>query len=446
MTSWPLRRLLEDQGLESDEVAGLAEVEDDLRASRYDLVVLNLASAELEALDALHALDPELPVVVLSGPASVRGAVEAMGRGALHYARRRSPSARLAELVGDVLRRTRLQREVRRLIGAREPSALLGGSPRMLEVRRALGKIARSPSSTVLITGESGTGKSLAARKLHRESERAERPFLTITCSALPEQLLESELFGHERGAFTDAKQRKLGLLEQADQGTVFLDEIGEMSLKLQAKLLRFLEERCFRRVGGTTDVRPDVRVIAATNRDLEGDVHQGSFRADLYFRLAVIRVHLPPLRERPGDVARLAKYFVCAFNRAFGREVQELTAEAQARLEAHDWPGNIRELRNTIERVMLLCEAPRITAADLPRLSRRERSAGLLVLPPSGLSLRTLERELVVQALERTHGNQTRAAELLGMTRDQIRYRIAKFNLSPESRYCGGDEDPALS
>jgi len=283
----------------------------------------------------------------------------------------------------------------------------------------------------VLLRGESGTGKDLAAKTIHYNSERAARPFMNITCSALPDTLLESELFGHERGAFTDARQQKIGLLESADGGTVFLDEIGEMVPALQAKLLRFLEEKAFKRVGGAADVRVDVRVVAATNRDLEDAVKQGRFREDLYYRLNVMMITLPSLREHPSDVPLLVNHYIQVFNREFRKTIRGTTPEAMAMLQAYRWPGNIRELRNAVERAMLLAEGEWLTPDLLPvAAGRAAGAASLMELPEDGVHLETLERELVVQALRRTGGNQTKAAALLGLNRDQIRYRIEKFGL----------------
>jgi transcriptional regulator with PAS, ATPase and Fis domain len=254
---------------------------------------------------------------------------------------------------------------------------------------------------------------------------------MNITCSALPDALLESELFGHERGAFTDARQQKIGLLESADGGTVFLDEIGEMVPALQAKLLRFLEEKAFKRVGGSADVRVDVRVIAATNRDLEDAVKQGRFREDLYYRLNVMQIVLPPLRDRLADVPLLAHYYVDVFNREFRKTIRGASPEALQVLQRYRWPGNVRELRNAIERAMLLADGAWITPDLLPLTAGGPLAIhATLELPQQGVHLETLERELVVQALQRTGGNQTKAATLLGLNRDQIRYRIEKFGL----------------
>jgi len=283
----------------------------------------------------------------------------------------------------------------------------------------------------VLLTGESGTGKDLTAKILHYSSERAARPFVNITCSALPETLLESELFGHERGAFTDARQQKKGLLEQADGGTVFLDEIGEMTPALQAKLLRFLEEKSFRRVGGSAELRVDVRVIAATNRNLEDEVKRGRFREDLFYRLNVVPLKLPPLRSHRDDIPALVSYYMGVFNREFKKNVRAVSPEAMRLLDRYQWPGNVRELRNAIERAMLLAAGDTLDASDFP--IGNSAAANAVELPAQGLNLEAAERSLVLQALLRTGWNQTRAAKLLGLNRDQIHYRIEKFQLSPE-------------
>jgi transcriptional regulator with PAS, ATPase and Fis domain len=301
----------------------------------------------------------------------------------------------------------------------------------MADMKALLQKVAASPASTVLLTGESGTGKDLAAKVLHYASDRAARSFMNITCSALPEQILESELFGHERGAFTDARSQKRGLLESADGGTVFLDEIGEMAPALQAKLLRFLEEKTFKRVGGVADIRVDVRVIAATNRTLEDEVKKGRFREDLYYRLNVLPIVLPPLRARAEDVPALVHFFVDSFNVEFKKRVRGVTDEAMRRLQTYGWPGNIRELRNAVERAMLLVEGPELALEHFPLASGLgARLTEGVELPAAGIDLEQLERSLVVQALERSGWNQTRAATQLGLNRDQIRYRIEKFKL----------------
>jgi DNA-binding NtrC family response regulator len=410
--------------------------------SRFgDGVDLVLLDYRLPDIDGLHVLkqvrqrDPDTLVILLTAFSSVDTAVEVMKQGAYHYATKPFNLDEIVLLVEKALETTQLRREVRALRASQKepygPSQIIGTSPAMEAVKGLLQKVAASPASTVLLTGESGTGKDLAAKVIHYASDRATRPFMNITCSALTETLLESELFGHERGAFTDARQLKRGLLESATGGTVFLDEIGEMALALQSKLLRFLEEKTFKRVGGTADITVDVRVIAATNRNLEDKVRDGSFREDLYYRLHVLPVQLPPLRDRADDIALLTNFFMDGFNREFRKSVRGVEPNAREALRRYPWPGNVRELRNAVERAVLLAEDERLGVEDFPLQAPRPELSQGVKLPAAGTNLEQLERDLVVQALERTQWNQTRAATLLGLNRDQIRYRIEKFGLS---------------
>jgi two-component system, NtrC family, response regulator AtoC len=387
----------------------------------------------LTVLQRIKERSPDTLVIMMTAFSTVENAVEAMKRGAYHYVNKPFNLDEVVLLVEKALETSQLRREVRTLRSSQGREfgfdAIIGNSPAMQKIKALLARVAASPASTVLLTGETGTGKDLAAKAVHYNSDRASRSFVNITCSALPEQLLESELFGHERGAFTDARQQKRGLFETADGGTVFLDEIGEMTPALQSKLLRFLEEKAFKRVGGLADVRVDVRVVAATNRDLEDEVKAGKFREDLFYRLQVMPIPLPPLRERKGDVALLAAYYIERFNREFKKRVRGLSPAATQLLEQYQWPGNVRELRNAIERAMLLIDRDRLEPDDFTTLTRSVESTQFR-LPPGGVNLEEVERQLLTQALERAAGNQSQAAQLLGINRDQVRYRIEKFGI----------------
>jgi len=313
---------------------------------------------------------------------------------------------------------------------------IIAESQAMREVLNFVRRVAITEAASILIEGENGTGKDLIAKTLHYQSLRQSEPFLAINCAAIPETLLESELFGYEKGAFTDARAQKRGLFELADKGTLFLDEIGEIPLSLQAKLLRVLEEQCFRRLGGLRDIAIDVRIIAATNKNLREAVREGAFRQDLYYRLNVIQLIVPPLRERPQDILPLARFFIDHYNGKFKRQIEGTSPEAEGLLLAHDWPGNVRELRNAIERSMILEDTAFIRPGSLPIAVRgvdpHFGDSGLEVGATAGdaMSLVEQERRLLVQALEKTAGNQTQAARLLRITRDTLRYKMKKFNL----------------
>ncbi len=427
-----------------------------------DLVLLDLHLPDVNDLSLLEKIKqaaPETVVIMLTGDPTPEIVVEAMKCGAFHYVTKPVDLDELAMLVGHALETTRLKREVRALQSRAEEDgdgldAIIGESPAMQKTKRLLAKVAQSPATTVLLTGETGTGKDLAARAIHYASERAAKPYMNITCTVLPDTLFDSELFGHEKGAFTDAKTQRKGLLEQANGGSVFLDEIAELPLNLQAKLLRFLEDKTLRRVGGSVDIEVDVRVIAATNRNLEEMVAEGSFREDLFYRLQVMPIELPPVRERGDDVVLLAQYFAERFGKRFGHNIQGLDESALERICTYRWPGNVREIRNAVERAVLLCDSERLAAADFDALKLGAGTSGTnasfgsgdgatttqpqtveqFQLPEDGIDLERLERHFVIQALSRTEGNQTRAAALLGINRDQIRYRIQKFDLDPNA------------
>jgi DNA-binding NtrC family response regulator len=437
---WSLSERLRASGYLVVEAATAAEALDRHREGA-DLVLLDYRLPDSDGLDVLRRIRDENAdtlVVMLTAHGSVDIAVEAMKQGAFHYATKPFRLDEVALLVEKALETTRLRREVREYRASQSaPYAferIIGDSPAMQKVKTLLRKIAAGPASTVLLTGESGTGKDLAAKAIHYNGVRAAQPFLNVTCSALPETLLESELFGHERGAFTDARAQKRGLFETADGGSIFLDEIGEMVPALQAKLLRALEDKSFRRVGGTTDVTVDVRVMAATNRNLHQAVREGRFREDLFYRLNVLEVALPPLRDRHGDVPKLVKFYLDTFSREFRNKVNAVSPEALKALDRHPWPGNIRELRNAVERAVILAEHDMLTLDDFALPSPSIVRTGFK-LPADGVNVDELERSLVEQALERSGGNQTRAGALLGLNRDQIRYRIEKFGLTSPGR-----------
>jgi DNA-binding NtrC family response regulator len=435
LVRWSLRERLIAEGHDVVEAATAAEAVDRARDD-IDLIFLDIKLPDGDGLSVLRKVKertPDLPVILMTAFSTIESAVEAMKLGAFHYVNKPFNLDEVLLLAEKALETVSLRREVVALRTSQGRDygldAIVGASPAMTRVKELLAKVAASPASTVLLTGETGTGKDLAAKAIHYNSARAARPFVNITASALPEQLLESELFGHERGAFTDARQQKRGLFETADGGTVFLDEIGEMTVGLQAKLLRFLEEKTFKRVGGLADIRVDVRVIAATNRDLEKEVKDGTFREDLFYRLQVMPVMLPSLRERRGDVALLARFYITRFNGEFRKHVRGLSPAAHELLDHYAWPGNVRELRNAIERAMLLNDRELLEPQDFTTLTRTV-SAAHFKLPPEGVNLEEVERQLVVQALERANNNQTKAAELLGLNRDQVRYRMEKFGL----------------
>ena len=438
---WSLVNRLKEDGYRTLEAGTGADAVAQHREG-VDLVLLDFALPDSNGLSVLKQIkeaDPDTLVIMLTAHTGVETAVEAMKGGAYHYANKPFDLDEVMLLVEKALETTQLRREVRTLRAKQaQPfglESIVGDSDAIKNVRGLLKKIGVSPASTVLLTGESGTGKDLAAKVIHYSSSRATRPFMNITCSALPETLLESELFGHERGAFTGADRQKRGLIESADGGTVFLDEIGEMVPLLQAKLLRFLEEKSFKRVGGSADVRVDVRVIAATNRSLQEEVKQGRFREDLFYRLNVMAVTLPPLREHREDIRLLIEHYIDVFKLEFRKKIRGVTPAALAALEAYRWPGNVRELRNAVERAMLLGDGVDLTESHFPMLTAvdAELSASM-GLPAGGINLDALEQTLVVQALERSGWNQTKAAQLLGLNRDQIRYRIEKFNLQKPS------------
>jgi len=438
---YTLKESLAAEGYVVHEAGDLAEALRVCDRQRIDCAILDQRLPDgdgFQLMRSFRELEPDAPVILMTAYSSVPKAVEAMRAGAFTYVNKPFEADEMILNVRAALETTRLRREVRELRRRQVGeglSAVVGRSPAMRAILDLMEKIASSRANTVLLLGESGTGKGLLARALHEASDRRDKPFLTVTCTAIPETLLESELFGHERGAFTDAKSAKPGLFEVADGGTLFLDEIGDMPHGLQSKLLAALEDKTFKRLGGVTDVHVDLRVVAATNADLDAAVREGRFRTDLFYRLNTFPIVIPPLRERLEDISILAKHFVDRFNREFNKKVERIDEEALASLVRHPWPGNVRELRNAIERAMILGQPPVLRLSDfafsLGEASGR-KGERLLHLPPDGLDVEELERDLVRQALERSQGNQSRAAQLLGMTRDQIRYRLEKYGPAP--------------
>jgi len=435
---WSLRQRFAEEGYLVDDAENAAEGLERLSRFTYDLVMLDYKLPDMSGLDVLRRIredDQDIVVLIMTAYSSVENAVEAMRLGAYDYVSKPFKMDALMLTVNKALETTRLKREVRDLRSQMHKKfgfdRILGRCPAMLRLFELMRDVAASGASTIFLRGESGTGKDLVAKSIHYNSDRANRPFMNITCTAITESLLESELFGHERGAFTDAKQLKKGLLEMADGGTVFLDEVGDMPPSLQAKLLRFLEEKTFRRVGGVQDIEVDVRIIAATNRDVHKLLEEGKFREDLFYRLNIIPIDLPPLRERGNDIILLAEYYLDAYAREFKRDIRSLSPPAVEKLMSYTWPGNVRELRNIIERSVLLCKQPAIGPDDLV-LGRGspEHQHYAFDLPPGGISLQTVEEQLVRQALAQTGDNQTKAAKLLHLSRDQLRYRMERYGL----------------
>ncbi|MGE0191433.1 MAG: sigma-54-dependent transcriptional regulator [Planctomycetota bacterium] len=407
-----------------------------LAAEEFDVVVVDYRLGDGTGFDVMAQVaekHPGTPVLMVTAHASVDHAVEAMRRGAFMYVQKPVEPGTLEAHVDKALETADLHRENQRLRRLAEPSpgaeAFLGTSSAARALREQIQRVAVSPVRAVLLEGESGTGKGLVARVLHEESPRSAKPFVSITCSAMPEQLLESELFGHEPGAFTDARKRKMGLLEAAQGGSLFLDEIGDMAAPLQAKLLGVLEDRRIRRLGGVQEIDVDVRVISATHRDLRALVAEGRFREDLLYRLRVVPVRIPALRERTEDVAVLAEHFVARIAAEWGRPPLRLSAEAVAALRARPWPGNVRELRNAVERAVILARGDELMAVDFRDDAAEGASAAAAVtLPAAGVNVEDVVDDLVRQALVRSDGNQSAAARLLGMSRDQVRYRMQRM------------------
>jgi len=470
LVRWSLRQKCEEWGYH---VLEAPSGEPGLRLAQHesvDLILLDVRMPDMTGLQVLEQIKkaPDSPaVIMITADPQLDDVKTALKLGAYDFIGKPLDFEELRVTIQNALEANRLRSEVQSLRGEVKRHTgyhdVVAVSAKSTELMSFVRKVAASEATTILIQGESGTGKDLVAKTIHYESVRENGPFVAINCSAIPETLMEAELFGHEKGAFTDAKQMKKGLFETADGGTLFLDEIGELSPLLQAKLLRVLEDQVIRRVGGVRDLQVDVRVVAASNRDLEKAVREGHFRQDLYYRLAIIAIFIPPLRERQEDILPLVDFFIDWYNRKFKKSVRGITAETRRLLLAHNWPGNVRELKNSIERAMILEDESFLRPAYMPFAVGEAARSGLtafehssasadsgggrqlangrvlprLYIPEEGTSLEEVERAMVELAMRQANGNQTHAARLLDISRDALRYKLKKFELVP----AGEDE-----
>lgn len=437
LVRWSIRQKLEAVGYRVVEAESAAEALSRFEEDEPDLTTLDIRMPDdsgLKVLLEMQRLAPRTPVVMITAYGAIDDAVKALKMGAYDYLEKPINFERLINSIRNALVTQGLRSQVERAQKEDRQTysldRIVGDSKALKRVKDLVRRVALSEGNTILIQGESGTGKDLVAKALHFESRRGRKPFIIFSCAAFPEQLLENELFGHEKGAFTDAGSVKKGLLEMADGGTVFFDEIGELPLFLQAKLLRVLEDHTFRRIGGTKDIQVDLRIVCASNRDLAQMVGEGGFREDLFYRLSVIPIQLPPLRDRHDDVDRLADYFVDHYNQSFRRSVKGLTLKARKLLRQYDWPGNVRELKNAIERALILQDGDLIDVDIIP-LHPASRAGWVPEIPAQGIDLYQVEQELIRKALVKSNGNQTEASRLLSITRDTLRYKMQKYGIS---------------
>jgi len=433
-----LRAVLEEEGYEIIEAADGPEAVKAVEQNPLDLILLDIRMTTMDGIETLteiRKISPFVPVLMMTAYATVKTAVEALKAGAFEYLAKPLDIEELKILVQKALEYYRLREEnltLKERLGSRfDFSRIIGKGRKMKELFDFLAQVAPS-EATVLILGESGTGKELVANAIHHNSPRTQQPFVKVACAALPETLLESELFGHEKGAFTGAIARREGRFQAAHRGTIFLDEVGEMSLAIQTKLLRVLQEREFEPVGSSRTAKVDVRVIAATNKDLGKEIKEGRFREDLFYRLNVIPIHLPPVRERKEDIPALANHFLSLYREKNKKEIKEISPKALDLLIRHDWPGNIRELENCLERAVIVARGELIAPADLPpaiqNLPAGKEDAEIPF--PAGISLQEAEKALILKTLEDTGGNRSRAAEILGINRRTLQMKLKEYGM----------------
>ncbi|MFO7578316.1 MAG: sigma-54 dependent transcriptional regulator [Pelovirga sp.] len=439
-----LERILSEDGYQPSSTGSAEEAIRVVSEDEIGLVLLDLnlgSSSGLDVLRAMREIDPELLVIIITGYGTVESAVEALKFGAYDYIKKPFKADAIHLIVKLALETQSLRRKVRRLSREAEGINMVGSSPQLLQIFRQIREVAKHETATVLLTGDSGTGKELVAQAIHNLSPRCEQPFIEINCGSLPFNLLETELFGHERGAFTDAKTRKIGLFEESDKGTIFLDEIGEMDLGLQVKLLRVLEDRKIRRLGGNRNIDINVRIIAATNADLKGAIERREFREDLYYRLNVFPIHIPPLRERREDIPILLEHFLQRFSREFKKRMRDFNREALDLMMRYRWPGNVRELRNVVERICIMHNVETIQPAQLPREIWGEAPQTEMPfhydIPPQGIILEDVvervERDLVEKAFRISGGNVAKTARILNVPRGTLRYKLEKYQLGEQ-------------
>jgi DNA-binding NtrC family response regulator len=431
-----LAEALQDQGYEIEQAASGEAALELVRLMPFDLVLVDLVMEEMDGIEVLRQINREWPqteVVIITAHGTIETAVTALREGAYDYLTKPINVKRFRSYVHNILRAQELQEENRRLREQlrteEEYSQIIGRSEKLLTILEMIDQLAPT-DVTILIEGESGTGKELVANAIHQKSGRGQKPFISVNCGALPKELIGSELFGHEKGAFTGASHQKQGRFELADRGTLFLDEIAEMDLEAQVTLLRILEGGRFRRVGGTHEVKVDVRVIAATNKSLKEQVREGRFREDLFYRLNVVRMSLPPLRERREDIQTLAQHFLDTFSTKYHKSDLKFASELTERLTHYEWPGNIRELKNCIERAVILTREQVIGLDLLPERIRQESDLPTRAAVSVGLSLAEMEREMIRQTLEHTGGHRKRTAEILGISERDLYYKLKKYQL----------------